>query len=240
MGWTLVGLAMLILGLWALARYTRVDARQMVALAQKHGKQAVGVVLLAASVFFAVRGNWVATVFLAPIGLGLLKVGPWAGGPFAQNTTKATGQRSTVRSVYLEMELDHDSGALSGFVRRGAYQGINLDMLDEAALGTLMREIADDPDSRGLLEAYLDRRFPGRREHVDENARARQARPSASQAMTEEEAYQVLGLPPGASADDIRAAHRALMKRLHPDQGGSTWLAAKLNQAKDLLLKRHG
>lgn len=240
MGWALVGLAVLLVGLWALARYTRGDPRQMVALAQKHGKQAVGVVLLGASAFFAVRGNWVATAFLAPIGLGLLKVGPWAGGPFAKNTTKAAGQRSTVRSVYLEMELDHDTGAMSGFVRRGAYQGINLDMLDEAALGTLMREVAEDPDSRGLLEAYLDRRFPGRREHVNEDARARQSRPSVSQAMAEEEAYQVLGLPLGASADDIRAAHRALMKRLHPDQGGSTWLAAKLNQAKDLLLKRHG
>ncbi len=57
--------------------------------------------------------------------------------------------------------------------------------------------------------------------------------------MTDEEAYQILGLQPGADADAVKVAHRTLMKRMHPDQGGSTWLAAKINQAKDVLLKDH-
>lgn len=59
-------------------------------------------------------------------------------------------------------------------------------------------------------------------------------------AMSSAEAYAVLGLKPGASADDVRAAHRRLMKDFHPDKGGSDYLAVKINQAKDLLLQELG
>lgn len=239
MGWFIAGVAVLAAALWGLHRYAQGDPRKMVDLVRRYGKQGVGAIILAASAVFAVRGNWMATAFLAPIGLGMLKVGPWAGGPFAQNSNKTPGQRSVVRARFLDMTLEHDSGALHGFVREGAYKGVNLDVMDEAALGTLAREVAVDPDSAALLEAYFDRRFPGRREHVEEDARAGQRSPGRSEAMTEEEAYQVLGLEPGAGETEIRAAHRTLMKRLHPDQGGSTWLAARINEAKDVLLKPH-
>ncbi|MEJ1938799.1 DnaJ domain-containing protein, partial [Nostoc sp. NIES-2111] len=115
--------------------------------------------------------------------------------------------------------------------------------LGRADLAALARMCGDsEPDGKRLLEAYPDRRFPGWSEKAEANGDAgtgRQEGPFKPAALTEQEAYEILGLPPGASADDIRAAHRSLMKKLHPDQGGSTYLATRVNLAKDVLLSRH-
>jgi DnaJ-domain-containing protein 1 len=137
------------------------------------------------------------------------------------------------------MELDHDTGAMDGTVLAGNWAGRRLGTLDDAALQDLLAECRrSDPDGARLLEAYLDRRSPGWREDAERDDHARPGRPAAG-SMTEEEAYEVLGLAPGAGPDEIRRAHRALMKKLHPDQGGSTYLAARVNQAKEILLSRH-
>ena len=136
------------------------------------------------------------------------------------------------------MELDHDSGALRGRVLSGRHEGAALDDLDVLTLITLLSDI--DEDSVPLLAAYLDRRQPRWREHAPGDAAAANgSRPSRGGKMTEEEAYQILGLQAGASAEEIGRAHRALMKKLHPDQGGSTYLAARVNEAKEVLLRRH-
>ena len=134
------------------------------------------------------------------------------------------------------MELDHDTGRMHGRVLVGSHQGASLDALDRATLMKLLSEI--DDDSRDLLAAYLDRREPDWREHAQRDAGA-SARPAGGGKMTEEEAYQILGLQPGASTEEISRAHRSLIKKLHPDQGGTTYLAARINEAKDVLLRNH-
>src|SRR5262249_3601130 len=117
-------------------------------------------------------------------------------------------------------------------------EGAVLDALDVATLTGFLPEI--DEESRALLMAYLDRREPRWREHAQGDATTGADRRAWSGGkMTEEEAYQILGVQPGASAEDIGRAHRALMKKLHPDQGGSTYLAARVNEAKEGLLRPH-
>jgi DnaJ-domain-containing protein 1 len=133
------------------------------------------------------------------------------------------------------MELDHDTGRMSGQVLAGSYQGASLEALDRDTLIKLLSEI--DDDSRDLLAAYLDRREPGWRENTQGDPGG--ARPSDGGKMTEREAYQILGLQPGANPAEISRAHRSLIKKLHPDQGGTTYLAARINEAKDVLLRRH-
>jgi hypothetical protein len=156
---------------------------------------------------------------------------------FGARMRRTPGQTSKVRAAALEMELDHDTGAMRGRMLTGQYQGVPLEALDRDTLIGLLGDL--DIESRALLEAYLDRRESGWREHVEKDAGAGSAEPPRHGPMTEEEAYQILGLEPGASGFDIRRAHRALMKKLHPDQGGSNYLAARVNQAKDVLLRRH-
>lgn len=151
-----------------------------------------------------------------------------AGGP-------ARGQSSDVETAWLRMSLDHDSGAMDGTVLQGAWKGRRLSELSVDSLLDLLAECrVSDPDSAQLVEAYLERARPEWRE----KAGGPQARPEAptSAAMSREEAYRILGLEPGADEAAVREAHRRLMMKLHPDMGGSSYLAAKINQAKDLLL----
>jgi hypothetical protein len=147
----------------------------------------------------------------------------------------ARGQSSDVETAWLRMSLDHDSGAMDGTVLQGAWKGRRLSELSvEAVLDLLAECRVSDPDSAQILEAYLERARPEWRE----KAGSSQARPEAppSAAMGRDEAYRILGLEPGANEAAVREAHRRLMMKLHPDMGGSSYLAAKINQAKDLLV----
>jgi hypothetical protein len=230
----ILGVAVLILLLWALSSFSKADPKQAARLLRGIGGG--GALLLAAFLLF--RGEIGVAIPVGTVGLGLLGwLSLWPPS-FGGRTQKSPGQVSRVRSAFLEMELDHDSGAMRGRILAGRYEGVSLDTLDVPTLVGFIAEI--DDDSRQLLMAYLDRRQPRWRENAEGNAAAGQGGgASASGKMTEEEAYQVLGLQPGASADEIGRAHRSLMKKLHPDQGGSTYLAARVNQAKDVLLRRH-
>jgi hypothetical protein len=228
------GVVVLILLLWAANAFSKADPKQAAQLLRYIG----GGAALLFSAFLLFRGEIGVAIPVGAVGLGLLGwISLWPA-TFGGRTQQSAGRASRVRSAFLEMELDHDTGAMGGRVLAGRYEGASLDALDPATLIGFLGEI--DDDSRQLLMAYLDRRQPGWREHTEHDAAAGQGSSTApSGKMTEEEAYQVLGLQPGASAGEIGRAHRSLMKKLHPDQGGSTYLAARVNQAKDVLLRRH-
>ena len=139
----------------------------------------------------------------------------------------------------LRMELDHRTGELDGEVLRGRFGGRTLASLGLTDLLELLAECQrEDPRSVALLETYLDRRAPDWRSHVAAAPAAARRRDRRAGVMDEATACSILGLAPGASADEIKAAHRRLMTKLHPDHGGSSYLAAQLNQAKDYLLNR--
>jgi hypothetical protein len=239
----IAGFLLLLLLLYGLRGFTRVPPALLAKVIRRFG----GIAAIGAGLFLVVRGA------VEP-GMALLGAGLWMLGFF--NLKGPLGFRSVgrgrraagmsrVRSAMIEMELDHATGALNGTVLAGPFEGRVLNSLARPqcqALWKLCR--TDDPDGARLLEPYLDRRFPGWGEAGEEDGDARRAaggdgRPRRPGKMTEEEAYEVLGLRKGATRDDVARAHRALMKKLHPDHGGSTDLAARVNEAKEILLRRH-
>jgi hypothetical protein len=153
------------------------------------------------------------------------------------------GQTSTVNTAFLRMTLDHDTGRMEGTVLRGGFAGMRLDELGPTELLALLRECrAEDDEGARLLEAYLDRVRPDWRDELagagsGAGAGGGSGRPPSGD-MTVEEAYAILGLSAGADAEAIKEAHRRLMVKLHPDHGGSDYLATKINRARDVLLHR--
>ncbi|MGP0095037.1 MAG: DnaJ domain-containing protein [Xanthobacteraceae bacterium] len=227
----LFGVLLLVILLWGSKAFTKLDPKQLTPLLRYLG----GFAALAAAAFLVVRG---ALALAVPLGLvGLSMLGWTQLGGFGPRRDEGRGRVSRVRSAFLEMELDHATGAMRGQILSGQYQGTALDTLPVETLAALVMDI--DAESRALLIAYLDRRHPGWSEHTQADPTAGRRAPAASGKMTEQEAYQILGVQPGASTEEIGRAHRTLMKKLHPDQGGSTYLAARVNEAKEVLLRRH-
>jgi hypothetical protein len=144
---------------------------------------------------------------------------------------------SAVRARFISMTLDHDTGEVTGRVRSGRFRNRDLMSLDEEETRMLLDEVAGDPDSLALLETWLDKNRAGWREQFAAQETAG-SNDETGAADPDAEAYEILGVRPGASADEIRAAYRKLMMGVHPDQGGSAYLAAKINAAKDRLLKK--
>lgn len=145
------------------------------------------------------------------------------------------GGTSRVDTAYFAMTLDHDSGALDGEVRKGSQRGLRLSTLELPALLGLLSECSDDAASQQVLSAYLDRHHDGWRDKAGADGHKSNESMTAD-VLTPVEAYRILGLEPGADAAAIKEAHHRLMKKFHPDQGGSAWFAARINEARDLLL----
>lgn len=160
------------------------------------------------------------------------------GGAFGGSSHATAGQSSQVESRYIRMTLDHDTGAMDGSVISGQFQGRVLSAMPLQELLSLRSEVSGDADSLALLEAFLDRAHVGWRTETgaQDDSQTQSGAPGSSAPMTRDEAYLALGLTPGASRNDIKKAYRSLMAKVHPDKGGSAYLAARINEAKDILL----
>lgn len=217
-------------GMWLIRKFARASPSQVPGLTRK----LAGGAIIALSGLLALRGLTTYAVPLFAIGVGMIGQSavfpngfPWA--------KKSTGQKSRVATAILVMELDHDSGNMTGEVLSGPFKGARLEEMNPNDLQSLYNYCARASDqSVSLLEAWLDRNNPAWR---DTRKGADKARQSNSGTMSRDEALAVLGLKSGASNEDIKNAHRRLMKDFHPDRGGSDYLAAKVNQAKDILVQ---
>jgi hypothetical protein len=146
-------------------------------------------------------------------------------------SSPGTGRRTEVRTAFLQAWIDHGTGDVGGTVLTGRFAGRTLDRLSDSELLDLHEECRNDADSLRVMEAYLDRRL-----NVDWRT-ARQPPPRGPRSdMTRAEALAVLGLAEGASEEEVKAAHRRLIRRTHPDAGGTADLAARINRAKDVLV----
>jgi hypothetical protein len=192
------------------------------------------------AVFLAVAGRWAPAMVLGSMAWGLATRGhpwpsgwaPFSGGPSSRSRPKQN-ETTSVRTAWLEMELDHDTGAMRGTVLRGTHAAKTLASLGRGALLAFYLEAGTaDAETARLLEAYMDRTLG-----TDWRAEVERERSAAQSgtAMSREEALKILGLQQGATEDQIRAAHRRLMMQNHPDRGGSDYIAAKINEAKNVL-----
>ncbi|RVT97001.1 molecular chaperone DnaJ [Rhodovarius crocodyli] len=218
MPWLLGGFALLALGWFGLRAFVQASpaqlGRALVWFLAVLGAALLGLMLLAG------RGG---TAFSA-----LILVGPalwrWFQGWRARTAfSRAGGQETGVETATLEMRLDLTTGEMRGRVRRGRFAGRDLSGLDEEGLRALLADCeTTDPESVPLIEAWLDRVHPDWR---------------SGPPLDEAQAFDLLNLSPGATEAEIKAAHRRAMLRAHPDHGGDEALAARLNAARDLLLR---
>lgn len=180
-----------------------------------------------------------------PLLIPLLRYVPFMHGLYQRYQTNkqnaagpSAGQTSSVESDYVSMTLEHDSGKMDGVIRRGPYQGSQLSKLSLDQLLELFSHWQSSEDSISLLQAYLDRMHPDWQTQAGRSYTKWQDSGSGErESMTRAEALQILGLQENASEQDIIDAHRRLMQKLHPDRGGSTYLAAQINLAKEFLMK---
>ena len=231
MQYLLFGLAALALALFALRGFTFASTPALARSIRLAG----ATVAFAGAVAFAIRGSAAYAIPLAMAGLWLLAAG--RGGFGSIRGAGAPGRTSRITTDFLEVELDHDTGEVTGKVLSGMFRGRDIERLKPADLALLWQDCRfADPPSAQIVEAYLDRVHPTWREDMARGEAEMAQGPDGR--MTREEAAEILGLPLDADEERIRKAHRDLMMKLHPDRGGSTYLAAKINEAKDVLLAR--
>jgi DnaJ domain len=224
MHYFLIGLVLLALVLLTVHGFKNANPARLA----RNLRLVAGGALLLVSGLLMVRGAAAIALPLAMMGIWLMTAATFAQGG------KSQGQTSEVKTEFLEMQLDHDTGEIRGLVIKGIFEGRRIERLKPAELALLWQDVRiDDAASAQLIEAYLDRAYPSWRDDM-ERGEKEMAGPDGR--MSKQEAYEILGLRPGADADEVRRAHKELILKLHPDRGGSTYLASKINEAKEVLL----
>lgn len=259
MPYLILGIALLVAAIIGTRAFVGADPKVLAKLVRVFGIAVVAAVVL----LLAVTGRFVLALPL--IALTMMLLGRWPlrgfGGPggsrgffgyggLGGGTSGPAGgrppggaQRSEVSTPWLRMTLEHDSGEMEGEVRQGRHQGMRLSELSlDQLIDLVLACRTDDPQAAALLETYLDRlhgsgwrqKFEAAQAHASSTAGG--GRAAAGGQMSAAEAREILGVGPDATPEEIREAHHRLMKKLHPDHGGSTYLASRVNAAKDLLL----
>lgn len=243
MAYLILGAALLVGGLFVLNWFAGADPKRVARTLKWIAIGAGGLLLLWLLLSGRLASAMLAALALAPM---LLRWRSVAG--LMRNRAKAargptTGQGSSVETGMLRVHLDHDSGEIDGTVIAGRYEGARLaDLALEDLIALLSEAQVHDPQSAAIIETYLDRvESPDWREKAAAAGRrgagdGRAGAASSGGRMSREEAYAVLGLEADATVAQIREAHHRMMKANHPDHGGSTFIAAKINEAKEVLL----
>jgi hypothetical protein len=231
-----LGVLVLVLGLWLVRAFAEADPREL-ARGLRQLALVLGSIVAAGLIVLGVASERGLLVFLGLGGAAGIGLVIWRE---RSRPTLPSGAallpRSEIETEYVKMRIDNDGGTLSGTVLKGRLRGRGLGELSRDQLVKLWRECRPkDQQTASLLEAYLDRFMPSWRKHeAIEGASPNQA----TDGMTAEEAHAVLGLAAGAAEAEIREAYHRLMIKMQPSEGGSPYLAAKLKEARDLLLKQ--
>ncbi|MAZ03837.1 MAG: molecular chaperone DnaJ [Sneathiella sp.] len=183
--------------------------------------------------FFALTGRFTYAMPLALAALFFLRNKSLFG-----SSRPSEGQKSDVKTAWLRATLNHDSGEMDATILQGQFKDRELSSLTRAELGEFHQEAIGDEQTIAILESFISRKF-GEDSSDDSTSQSQGNRRSTADSgpMTRKEAFEILELESNATVAEIKSAHRRLMKKFHPDHNGSDYMAAKLNEAKDLLLK---
>lgn len=232
----------------------------------RKGHIKIAVIIAGLLILFAVATGR-ANVLLAPLGAAMAlftrfqrylpllakffpQIKSFVGDSAVAGGADASSGRSRVQTATLVMIFDHASGQMNGTVKRGQFEGYSLNELSVGELRELLKQCSSsDPEAMRLLNVYLGRyhskHFGGDSAAGGPGFGAGSGTGSGSGSgyapdsgdMSDSEALDILGLTPGATREQITEAHRSLIGKMHPDKGGSTYLATKINAARDHLLQ---
>ena len=198
------------------------------------GLRVAGVIFFALLAgFFALTGRFAYAMPLALAALFFLRNKPLFG-----SSRPSEGQKSDVKTAWLRATLNHDSGEMDATILQGQFKDRELSSLTRAELADFHQEAIADDQTIAILESFISRKFgEDFSEESTGQSEGSHRNTSDSGPMTRKEAFEILELESNATVAEIKSAHRRLMKKFHPDHNGSDYMAVKLNEAKDLLLK---